>query len=163
MDVDRYVAGATGAVCSECVGAAVDALTRDGDARRVTLPPRVNGPVPTADAADDIVRVFTHVFTRPADEPASPGDIEDSATLAPLLAQAGERFPQYRARALHVDRIRFVDAHDAEVRYRIEFASQSMTFEGHAVRRDGRWKVSRDTIAGHLVQAGVVTPPRPAD
>ena len=159
MDVDRYVAGAVGAVCDDCVRAAADALARDADARRVTLPPRVTGPVPTADAVDAIVAVFTHVFARPADEPGSDDDIEDGAALAPLLAQAGERHPQYRPRAVRVDRIRFVGEHDAEVRYRLELANQSMTFDGRAVHRDGRWRVSRDTMAGHLLQAGVALPP----
>ncbi|HEV2993943.1 MAG TPA: Clp protease N-terminal domain-containing protein [Acidimicrobiia bacterium] len=159
MDVDRYVAGAVGAVCGDCVGAAADALARDADARRVTLPPRVTGAVPTADAADAIVAVFTHVFARPADEPGTDDDIEDGAALAPLLAQAAERHPHDRPRALRVDRIRFVGEHEAELRYRLEFADQSMTFDGRAVRRDGRWQVSRDTMTGHLRQAGVALGP----
>lgn len=32
---------------------------------------------------------------------------------------------------------------------------RNITFDGHGVRHDGRWLVSRDTIAGHLTQAGV--------
>jgi Clp amino terminal domain, pathogenicity island component len=159
MDVDRYVAGAVGAVCGECIGAAADALAQEADARRVTLPPRVTGPVPTPDAADAIVAVFTRVFARPADEPGSDDDLEDGTALRPLLAQAGERHPTYRPSGLRVDRIRFVGDDDAELRYRLEFPNQSMAFDGRAVRHDGRWQVSRDTMAGHLLQAGVTPPP----
>jgi hypothetical protein len=167
-EVDRFVSGDATAICDLCIAAAQRAL---GEApaeagRDVPMPPRVLGPDPDDPrAAREIEVAFRTAFGGPigrnVDSDPNTSPREDAERLAPFIAQAAERHATIQITRARVGRIRFVDPDEAEVQYSIQLAhmNQAVGFEGRAVRRDGRWLVSRDTTVHHLAMAGIQVPP----
>jgi Clp amino terminal domain, pathogenicity island component len=150
-DVERYVQSLGAAVCSECVAAAHVALQSDNTARAVTLPPRGYGqPSPPAEDLAAIGAAFRTAFE------LDPEAIEDSARLIPLAEQLAARNPGVRAEC-HVERVRLTGPDEADVRFWlfVEPMGFQLPHEGRAVRRDGRWKVARETFLQVLRQGGV--------
>jgi hypothetical protein len=82
--------------------------------------------------------------------------LEDGDRLAPLLAWAHERYPS--AGGARVDRVRFLDDDLALVHYAIELGATHLPQSGWARRHPTGWKVTRDTYATLLRQAGLPTP-----
>ena len=68
------------------------------------------------------------------------------------------------ADSARVDAMRFPEADTAEVRYTILMngSPTGFAFQGSAKRRDGKWRVTRETIALVLASVGVTVPPRRA-
>jgi Clp amino terminal domain, pathogenicity island component len=146
-ETDRYVTGELGSVCDDClrVGtAAVNAADAHGE---LMMPPRVFGDEPHDGATEAIVRAFQAVFGGPLwrDDTSSTDNLEDGDTLAPYLAEAAQRHASIQILGARVSGVRYLGPDEASVRYgvRISQMGQPMPFEGQAVRRGGRWLVSR--------------------
>ncbi len=165
-EVDRYVSAETAAVCDHCVAAAERALhdAPPTTGRDVPMPPRVFGPDPQDPEApyqiEQVVRAF---FGGPIASNADPQRnnalIEDAEALDTYLAQAGERHANIQITGARVTRIRFLGPDEADVQYSIQLGPTTLPYEGRAVRRAGRWLVSRDTVVRHLAQGGIQVPP----
>jgi hypothetical protein len=161
-DVGRYVSAGSVVICQSCVDVLKTAMDRaqgDGETE-VVIPPRVHGPVPDDDAASAVAKAFTMTFGSQYDD--LDDYLEDTDELGPLLAEGARRHgggSQYSAR---VDAIRFPHPDTAEVRYQIVMngGPAGFPFEGTAIRRDGCWRVTRETVARALSGAGVFVPPR---
>jgi hypothetical protein len=163
-ETDRYVTGALGSVCEDCLragGAALDAAGKTHG--ELMMPPRIFGEEPENAATAAIVHAFRTVFGGPMwrSDPAIAELIEDGVALMPFLAQAGERHAAIQIVGARVAAIRYLGTDEANVRYAIHLGQmpQPMPFEGLAVHRDGRWLVSRETMVQHLTLAGVHVPP----
>lgn len=166
-EVDASVAGRGAAICSDCVQAAADTLQAASDAGTPTaeplaLPPRLFGPKPVdADAVAGVsaaLRSTCGGHPRPLEEMEAA--MEDGAELAPLILQAGQRFP---GTGLNILGMRFLDEDHAQVRFEIVLgqAGGGIPFQGDVVRRDGHWLVTRQTVLTMIGRAGVHPPPPP--
>ncbi len=162
-DVARYVSAGSVVICQSCVDVLKTAMDRaEGDGEtEVVIPPRVHGPVPDEDAVAAVAKAFTMTFGSQYDD--LDDFLEDAAELGALLAEAGRRHGggggQYSVR---VDAIRFPRPDTAEVRFQIVLngGPAGFAFQGTALRRDGLWRVSRETVARVVSGAGVFVPPR---
>jgi hypothetical protein len=166
-EVEASVAGRAAAICVECVQAAADALHAAAENGAPTheplqLPPRVFGPKPMdADAVAGVsaaLRATCGGHPRPLEEMEAA--MEDGAQLAPLILDAGQRFP---GTGLSILGMRFIDDDHAQVRFEIVIGAGGggMPFQGDVVRRDGRWLVTRGTVLTLLGRAGIHPPPPP--
>ncbi len=161
-EVDRYVTGATGAICAECVALADRALT-DAPAgeRAVTLPPRVFGGSPDEHAVDGIVEAVMTVLSDDVDDRQRAAAIEEGDVFAPLFAQVRRRHAGVDVEH-RVERVRFVGHDRAEVRIAVGLGGPgagTMLFEGVVVRSAGRWRMGHELCAAILRAGGVrVTP-----
>jgi hypothetical protein len=161
-DVARYVSAGSVVICQSCIDVLKTAMDRaqgDGETE-VVIPPRVHGAVPDDDAAAAVAKAFTMTFGSQFDD--LDHYLEDATELGALLAEGARRHgggSQYSAR---VDAIRFPRPDTAEVRYQIVMngGPAGFPFQGSAVRRDGHWRVTRETVARALSGAGVFVPPR---
>ena len=139
----------------------MDAAQGDGETE-VLVPPRVHGPAPDEDAALAVANAYVLTFRTGYSD--LDDYLEDADELGVLLEHSGRQRgggSQYSAR---VDAIRFPRPDAAEVRYQImtNGAPTGFAFEGTASRRDGKWRVTRETIARVLASIGVIVPPRDA-
>ena len=101
-----------------------------------------------------IARAFVRTFD--SDEDQLDDDLEDAVELGALLAQARGRGWLTASFAARVDGIRFRSPDRAEVRFQILMNGNPMgSFQGSAVRRDGHWRVTRETIARLLANYGI--------
>jgi len=146
---DSYVSGAEALICAECVRAAVRLI---GDDDRL---PQIDGPAPDDAAAREVTRAFETVFdpTRPDAERAAL--LEDGATLAPLLIWAFEGHPPVASGGVRVDRIRFLDADRALVRYAVDLGPTHLALSGWARRHPTAWQVTRPTYTTLLHHTGI--------
>jgi hypothetical protein len=163
-DVERYVSAGPVAICESCVDVlkrAVDDAGGTGEIE-VRLPaprPRVHGPAPDDDAAAAIAGAFIRTFD--SDEDQLDDDLEDAVELGALLTQARGRAGPAARFAARVDGIRFRSSDLAEVRFQILMNANPVgSFQGSAARRDGHWRVTRETISRLLANYGVVVAPR---
>jgi hypothetical protein len=164
-DVDRYVSVGAVVICESCldvVTRAVDKAHGSGEiVVHVPAPtPRVHGPVPDEDAAAEIASAFVRTFD--SDEDQLDDDLEDAAELGALLAQAGARVGPATHFGARVDGIRFRDPNLAEVRFQVLMSGNPVgSFQGSAARHDdGRWRVTRQTVARLLANYGIEKPAR---
>jgi hypothetical protein len=159
-EVDRYVEGTGAAICDICTEAASNALAGSGE-RSVGLPPRVFGQPPVdPDALAAIQEAFSTVFS--SSEVAHRVQfLEDGEELSEYMRQVTRLHPQSLS-SLQVSGLRFSGADSADVRYTFThpLAPGPMRHVGRAVRREGRWLVSRETYATAVLRGGVVIPPR---
>jgi hypothetical protein len=163
-DVERYVSAGAVMICQSCV----DALKRTADDAEgigeieVQLPlppPRVHGSAPDHEAVAAIVRAFVRTFD--SDENQLDDDLEDAAELGALLAEARSRAGSTARFAARVDGIHFLRPDQAEVRFQILMNGSPMgSFQGSAARRDGHWRVTRQTISRLLAAYGITVRPR---
>jgi hypothetical protein len=162
-DVGRYVSAGGIAICDACVEDASRALRRAAarGESEATMPPRFYGSRPYDEAPDEIAAAFDGLFGDGPDKPSLALVLEDAAELAPYLVEAQQRHPNMSVRA-RVTAVRFVSADRAEVRFKIELGpgGGGLPFEGQAIRRDGRWLVTRETFGKVLARGGVTIPPR---
>jgi hypothetical protein len=163
-DVERYASAGAVVICQSCVDVvkrAVDdaGATGEIEVRLPAPPPRVHGAAPDDEAAAEIAVAFTRTFD--SDEDQLEDELEDAAELGALLAQARGRVGPAARFAARVDGIRFRSSDRAEVRFQILMNGNPMgSFQGSAARRDGHWRVTRETIARLLANYGVVVAPR---
>jgi hypothetical protein len=163
-DVERYVSAGAVMICQSCV----DALKRTADDAEgigeieVQLPlppPRVHGSAPDHEAVAAIARAFVRTFD--SDEDQLDDDLEDAAELGALLAEARSRAGSTARFAARVDGIHFLRPDQAEVRFQILMNGSPMgSFQGSAARRDGHWRVTRQTISRLLAAYGITVRPR---
>jgi hypothetical protein len=164
-EVSRYVSAGPVAVCDSCVELARQVLTEAGadSGPEFHLPPRIFGDVPEPEAVEDIQASFRAVFGLDA---AGPEELhrylEDAEELIPYREEAGRRNPIRPSAPTRIERIRFPDDDNAQVRFQIGLAGGGTpSFEGRATRVGGRWLVTRETVVDVLRQGGVQVPPRP--
>jgi hypothetical protein len=163
-DVERYMSAGAVVICQSCV----DALKRAADDAdgigeiEVQLPlppPRVHGSAPDHEAVAAIAGAFVRTFD--SDEDQLDDDLEDAAELGELLAEARGRAGPAARFAARVDGIRFLGPDQAEVRYQILMNGSPMgSFQGSAARREGHWRVTRQTISRLLATYGITVRPR---
>lgn len=161
-EASRIVRGESASICDACVTDADQVLKAESTARTVDLPPRVFGAeLAEPDAATAIAAAFSGTFgelkigAMELDPP-----IEDAEEIQPYTRQAAERAHGMTIQGAHVGRIRFLDSDRAEVRFTILLPHGPMMHQGLAVRRDGRWLVSRQTMTEVVAQSGIIIPPR---
>ncbi|MGH9025434.1 MAG: Clp protease N-terminal domain-containing protein [Acidimicrobiia bacterium] len=165
-DVEHYVAGERAVICEQCLmlgRTVVETARQTGQpvGQPLFLPPRVFGDAPGPDATGDIVEAFGSVFTSRGDRARAAAHLEDGERLVPLLDEAAARHPQVSETRLRIERVRYLDPSTAQVRFTIMPGGLgSFPFEGHAIERDDRWLVSRDTFCEILARGGVICPPR---
>jgi hypothetical protein len=146
-------------ICQSCVDALKRAMDNaDGSGEiEVALPappPRVHGPAPDDEAAAAIAGAFSRTFD--SDEDRLDDALEDAVELGALLAQARGRAGPAASFAARVDGIRFRSPDLAEVRFQILMNGNPMgSFQGSAARRDGHWRVTRETITRLLANYGI--------
>jgi hypothetical protein len=154
-DVMHFVSAGPLAICDECVDAAREAIERaDPTAgRELFLPPRVFGEAGTDQDAAAIAEAFRTVFNGASTQEELARYIDGGEAMLTLMAEARQRVRGHNVSA-RVERIRFLTADEAEVRFQV----LGPAFEGRGVRRDGRWLVSADTIVRVTAAAGVTRP-----
>lgn len=157
-DVPRHVRAGNVIVCERCVGVMSEALAGGPGSGRieVAIPPLVSGPVPDGDAVELVADSFLRTFGgNDGDDRADV--MEDAEELSPLLDHAGRAFGANLDPKTVIDRVRFPEPDVAEVRFRVLLrgSPDGMKFEGRAVRRHGRWLVTRSTVLSVIPGGGV--------
>ena len=143
---------------SSCAVVLWPAPRRASDA--LDLPPRVSGTeIGDADAPAAIVEAFRVVFSDTTEARAE--YLEDGERIVAYLETIRTGVPAGMVQGVRVGRIRFSSAVTADVRFSIvlQQAPAGLWFEGQAVRREGRWLVSRDTFAQRIATIGIQLPP----
>jgi hypothetical protein len=160
-EFDHFVSAGDGAICSECIEGAHQALEQATPTRQeVFLAPRVFGRLPDDQAVEEVASVLRIAFQWGASPEELSGAIEDFDELHPFLMLAGERFP-IAVIGTALDRIRFVDDSHAAVRFRLIFnGGGSLPRQGQVHRHDNHWRVDRGTVAAMLTAGGIRVPPR---
>jgi hypothetical protein len=162
-DVDRYVRGDAGVICDSCVTESQAAFAAAAeDQRVVTLPARIFGPQPDDPAtASSISTAFAHVFGGIGTPEERMQLIEDGEAVQPFMTRAAESLGTMVVTGVRVSRIRLRGPDQAEVRFTIDLRGGpgSITHDGLAIRRDGKWLVSRTTIAEVIAPTGLQLPP----
>jgi hypothetical protein len=146
-------------ICEVCIAAAHTALEAAGDERMLRLAPRVFGTPPADDpgAVDEVIGVLKAVFG-PAVTADTADYLEDGAELVPILQAAAERYPDARIAEVSAARVRFSDE-TASVAFELVLTSGGrLSFVGTLTRIDGRWIVTRQTIADVLGPGGIALP-----
>lgn len=163
-EVEHHVASARARICADCVEASRRAIEHARSKGQpitdpLRLEPRVFGPVPPDDdAVDEVTEAYGVVFGTTSDDDTRAEALEDGSMIGPLLHEARARFPQ-ATDGVVVEALRFVEPDRAEVRFSVLLGAAGFPFEGEAVRRGGRWRVSRRTFCQLLAMAGVHCPP----
>jgi hypothetical protein len=163
-DVERYVSAGAVVICQSCVDALKSAADEGEGIGEIEVqlevpPPRVHGSPPDDEAVAAIARAFVRTFD--SDEDQLDDDLEDAAELGALLAEARGRAGSAARFAARVDGIRFLSPDQAEVRFQILMNGNPMgSFQGSAARRDGHWRVTRQTISRLLATYGITVRPR---
>jgi hypothetical protein len=149
-DRDSYVAGAEALICADCVRAAARLVGDDAHA------PTVEGPIPDDAAVFAVTEAFTTVFDPDRSNVERAALLEDGEALAPLLAWVHEGDLRVRtAGGTRVERIRFLDADRALVRYAVALGPAHLPRSGWARRHPDGWKVTRTTYTAVLHDAGI--------
>ena len=143
-----------------CITSAHAALEAAGaDDRVLGLPPRVFGSPPEddPDAVDEVIGVLKAVFG-PAVTDETAAYLEDGAELVPILQAAAERYPGARIAEVSAARVRF-SGETASVAFELVLTTGGrLSFVGTLTRADGRWIVTRQTIADVLGPGGIALP-----
>jgi hypothetical protein len=159
-ELAHYLSNGQVAICSECVRAAGVAVSEVSPSQHeVFLPPRVFGSVPDDGAVEAVAAALNTTFGGDLGSSALETTVQDFDELQPFLAAAASRESPLASTTVVLDRVRFIDAMHATVEFRRLFNRTSAELEGLMVCLDGRWLVSRDTMAALLGAAGVAVPP----
>jgi hypothetical protein len=168
-DAEHYVSGGAATICDRCIVAAtaeLEAATGTGT-HEVPLPPRVYGDLPPDGdlAIAEIVAAFRtwHDASLPTVDRAA--GIERGETIVDVMHELEQRWGgRVGQTAVSLQRLRFVGADRADIRYAVRIAgAPGPVLEGAALRTAEGWKISRDTFCALARLGGVVCPPRPAD
>ena len=118
-DVDRYITAGGISICAACVTLLKDAIDNASEAggTEVTLPPRVHGAAPDADAPAAVAQAFTSTFSRGSENLGE--YLEDADELVPLFEQAGRTVGPLAQLRVRIDAMRFPAEDTAEVRFQI--------------------------------------------
>ena len=159
-EVSHYVDAGRVFICDVCITSAHAALEAAGaDERVLGLPPRVFGSPPEddPDAVDEVIGVLKAVFG-PAVTDETAAYLEDGAELVPILQAAAERYPGARIAEVSAARVRF-SGETASVAFELVLTTGGrLSFVGTLTRADGRWIVTRQTIADVLGPGGIALP-----
>ena len=162
----RLVIAGGMSLCAECAHAVVVQLDElpDDAPKRVRFRPQYAAPADQPEAIAAIERAFDAVVG-PLRLPLGEAfwAVEGGAELADelrVMERASEVAPVV-INDVSIERVRFVEADEAEVGLGLWMAGNPapMVQPAHAVRVDGTWKVSRDTIQRLAAQARMVTGP----
>lgn len=136
--------------------------TEEPTTTTTTTTPTSTTPLPpeTDAAVRETFRIW--LDTQPRDHPVIGRHIEDYESIKGAIADAAARAPLpldgYHGR---VDSVVLIDGDHAIVTYSILNGGSSVySANGRAVRIDGVWKVSRDTVCEALAVNGTTCPPR---
>jgi hypothetical protein len=162
-DVDRYVSAGSVVICQPCVDAlkrATDEAESRGEVEvEVVRPARVYGPVPDDEAAVAVALAFSRTFGSQYED--LDDYVEDAAELGGLLRDGAQRYGPGAHFSVRVDAVRFPSLDLAEVRFQILMNGNPVgAFQGTAAKREGRWRVTRPTVARLLGSIGVDIRPR---
>jgi hypothetical protein len=162
-DVERYVSAGSVVICQPCVDAlkrATDEAESRGELEvEVVRPARVYGPVPDDQAAVAVAVAFSRTFGSQYED--LDDYLEDAEELGALLRDGAQRYGQGARFTVRVDAVRFPSADLAEVRFQMLMNGNPVgAFEGTAAKREGRWRVTRATVARCLGTIGVNIRPR---
>lgn len=132
-----------------------------------TLPSQVQTTVPSTVPRSDDTKAITAAFlgwinTRPYDSDAEAQFIEDYANIRSAIHAAGVINGDPGGYTGRVDAITRVGANDADVIYSFIHNGQvAVPYQhGHAVKINGVWMVSRDTVCAAIAIDGTKCPPR---
>jgi hypothetical protein len=157
-DVSRYVSAGNVAICAECIDIAHRQLLSSADSpeREVLFPPRVFGDAPDNEAVDAITMTISALFGADARVVRDRSEyLDDAHNLDLLFQEAGARHPGLQA-STRVDRIRFLDHDNADVRFQIVLGGGGgPSFDGRVIRRGDNWVATRDTGLRVLALGGV--------
>lgn len=128
------------------------------------LPPATGPPPADPTAAEaEVVTAFKTVFNGNPD--MTPEErlaaIEGGETLRASFERAGERFPDIGATKVVLGDVKFLNDHEAALRYSISKENGdplSKTLIGRAVLVDGTWRVTTSTWCEMLVSGGTQCP-----
>jgi hypothetical protein len=159
-EFNHFVSGGSGAICSECIEGAHEALGQaDPSRQEVFLPPRVFGNPPDEQAVEAIASLLGIAFSWGASIEEISEAIEGFDELHPFLVLVGERF-RIPVVGTALERIRFVDDSHAAVQFRLIFSGGgSVPRQGHVHHHENRWRVDRQSVAAMLVAGGIRIPP----
>lgn len=141
-----HIKGGMIAICDRCLDAGRRALDDSGQADWVLLPLRILGTVPDPAAPAEIVAAFQTVFgTRDLDSITRA--LEDSERFQQSIARQHARLPDTWPDPVRVDRIRFLDAENAQVEFAHTHDGGTIErYEGDAIYRAQRWLVRAQTF-----------------
>ncbi len=144
-------------VCDDCIRSAAELLGQaTPEQRKLTMPPRVYGRPPDDQAVAAVVAALELAFGASTDPESRAAVVEDLTEVEHLYDRHADRLAA-QPDATSVTRVRFLTEDLAEVRFEIMRSDGAMaTFEGQVRRREGRWMVTRDTVASVLVPRGDV-------
>jgi hypothetical protein len=159
-EFDHFVSARSGAICSECIEGAHEALGKANPAQQeVFLAPRVFGKPPDEQAVKAIASLLGIAFSWGTSIEEISEAIEGFDELHPFLVLLGERFP-IPVVGTALERIRFVDDSHAAVQFRLIFSGGgSVPRQGRVHRHENRWRVDRQSVAAMLVAGGIRIPP----
>lgn len=157
----RFVVGAGGRACEECVRAGSGMLDASApEHRELALPPRVAAQ-PLDDAlVQAVVAAIEGALGRTAGPAGWATHVEEPARFEPLLSQLGERWG--RSGPVRVTEVGLVNPQLAHVRFQLTFdAGREVSAAGQLRRHESRWAVTAETLTVLLRRAGVDVPPIP--
>ncbi len=112
-----------------------------------------------ADAIEAIRAVFAGLATL-SDDGADAVSVDRGDGLGPLVLDARGRVPDGATVTFVAEHVELLNPDLAAVAYCLRRpATMDLRLRGHAVRVDGRWLASRDTLVAVLRLAGVAVPP----
>jgi len=157
---DHFVSAGSGAICSECIEGAHEALGQADPAQQeVFLPARVFGKPPDEQAVEAIASLLGIAFRWSTSIEEISEAIEGFDELHPFLVLLGERFP-IRVVGTALERIRFVDDSHAAVQFRLIFSGGgSLLRQARVHHHENRWRVDQQSVAAMLVAGGIPIPP----
>lgn len=154
----HYLSADPVTLCAECIETVHQALNNTAaDVQRIALPPRVFGTPPTEDSVESIASLVSTAFVWDSDPEQLRQQIEDFDELYPFLTLAQAR-PGLHIIGADVQAIRFIDESSAAIQLRTFHASTSSQWTGRVRMIDGRWLVSRNTVAEMLRDRGIPVP-----
>jgi hypothetical protein len=154
-------------LCDECIRDAarqLDSLETEEGKHASRFRRRVVEPDDRDVAVAAIEAAFAAVFGAdqlvPEEAMASIEQGDDLVEVVREMRVGASRFPDF-VNDITVERVRFVDAEEAEVDLAIWVAGATTPTRerGHAVLVDGDWRVSRETLCRFAERAGVACPP----
>lgn len=156
-DVARSVRAGGAVLCERRLLSMAEQLSASDASGQVevVVPPRLTGPAPDDQALMAVAAAFWAVFSGTGAE--RDAALLGAAEVGPVLEEARTRYAQMDPQ-LVVNRVRFPEPDRAEVRFRflLNGGPGGLGGQGEAVRRDGAWFVTRETVLG-VVPGGVVS------
>jgi hypothetical protein len=159
-DVDRAVTSGSGvALCIDCARLAVERMEAlagsDGRVAALAPPPHVAGEAPDEQSVNEIIELFA---TWPRSGVDTLPRVVGGETLRDVAEAIAARHGSPDDVMFIVERLNFVTTEVALVGFRIS-REPHIEMDGVAVRKDGEWKIARETYCAVARLAGVPCPP----